>query len=80
MWCKAKLHIVCNAENVAVTHREGVETIRHRLTAKLDAEGVIPRIGDGVVNVNRAIAVVFYVNVNDFAEITERDVLFTIKI
>lgn len=71
---------MCSIENVAITHREGVESLRNRLTAKLDAEGVISRIGDSVVNVNRAIAVVFYINVNDFAEIVKRDVLFTIKI
>lgn len=43
------------------------------MTAKLDTKGVISRIGDSVVNVDGAIAVVLYVNVNDLAEITDRD-------
>ncbi|EZA55997.1 hypothetical protein X777_03682 [Ooceraea biroi] len=30
------------------THRESVESIRHRLTAKLDAKGVVSCIGDSV--------------------------------
>lgn len=65
---------------VIVTHREGVESFWYRLTTKFNIKGVISRISDSVVDVNRAVTVVFNVNVNDFTEIRERDVLFTIRI
>jgi len=58
------------------THRESVESIRHRLTAKLDAKGVVSCIGNSIVNVDCAITVVFYVNVNDFAKSIDTYIIY----
>lgn len=51
------------------THGKRIESLRYRLTAKLDVKGIITGISDGVIDINCAVAIVFDVNVNDFAEI-----------
>lgn len=51
-----------------ITYRECIKSLWYRLTTKLDAEGVIASIGDGIVNVNCSISIIFNVNIYDLAK------------
>lgn len=51
-----------------MTYCERVKPFRYRLTTKLNAEGVIAGIRHSIINVHRAIAVVFDINVHHLTE------------
>ena len=51
-----------------MTHCECVKSLWYWLTTKLDAEGVITSIRHSVINVHRAIAVVFNIDIHHFTE------------
>lgn len=51
-----------------MTYCERVKSFRYRLTTKLNAEGIIASIRHSIINVHRAIAIIFDIDVHHLTE------------